>query len=198
MISYRSSLKGAGNGSGDSGHTITDGTTIYTQRPVLQFDSPLTVQDDSENEATKVGVETGAVVDFSEFELPSSSGNQSGQNNNSLQQYSTDEIVIGTWTDGKPIYRKVLTGTTLSNGSNSAYIPIGTTIDSLVRLDEYMYANQSDWCYIHIIPSDVTSCGISYDRQYVLAYVNSSLSSGFNQPLKIIIEYTKASDVAPT
>lgn len=195
MISYRSSLKGAGNGSGDSGHTITDGTTIYTQRSVLRFDSPLTVQDDSENEATKVGVETGAVVDFSEFELPSSSGNQSGQSNNSLQQYSTDEIVIGTWTDGKPIYRKVLTGTSTSNGG-SQFIAIGTTIDSLVRLDEYMYANASGWCYIHVMSSDVTSCGISYDRQYVQAYVNSSFSSGFNQPLKIIIEYTKASDVA--
>lgn len=107
MISYRSSLKGAGNGSGDSGHTVTDGTTIYTQRPVLQFDSPLTVQDDSENEATKVGVETGAVVDFSEFELPSSSGNQSGQNNNPLRNYSTTEQIVGTWTDGKPLYERL-------------------------------------------------------------------------------------------
>lgn len=29
---------------------------------------------------------------------------------NSLNEYSTDEVRIGTWTDGKPLYRKVYTG----------------------------------------------------------------------------------------
>lgn len=35
---------------------------------------------------------------------------------NGLETYSTDETRVGTWIDGKPIYRKVLTGT-LPTGS---------------------------------------------------------------------------------
>jgi hypothetical protein len=38
---------------------------------------------------------------------------------NSKDVYSYDEIQIGTWVDGKPIYRKVITGTLANESGNS-------------------------------------------------------------------------------
>ena len=48
------------------------------------------------------------------FNLPNKSGTIALTND--INQYSTDEIVVGTWITGKPIYRKVITGTTNSSG----------------------------------------------------------------------------------
>lgn len=38
---------------------------------------------------------------------------------NSKDLYSFDEVEIGTWVDGKPIYRKVIAGTLAINNGNS-------------------------------------------------------------------------------
>ncbi|GLB24167.1 hypothetical protein LXJ15735_04080 [Lacrimispora xylanolytica] len=38
---------------------------------------------------------------------------------NSKDFYSFDEIEIGTWVDGKPIYRKVITGTLAKDSANA-------------------------------------------------------------------------------
>ncbi|WAJ24067.1 MULTISPECIES: hypothetical protein [Clostridia] len=38
---------------------------------------------------------------------------------NSKDVYSFDEIEIGTWVDGKPIYRKVITGTLAKDSANA-------------------------------------------------------------------------------
>ncbi|MFV0240753.1 MAG: hypothetical protein ACK5H4_12045 [Lacrimispora sphenoides] len=46
---------------------------------------------------------------------------------NSKEVYSFDEVEIGTWVDGKPIYRKVITGK----------LPVDST-------DKYAFANVSD------------------------------------------------------
>lgn len=198
MISYRSSLKGAGNGSGDSGHTITDGTTIYTQRSVLEFDSPLTVQDDSENEATKVGIETGAVVDFSEFELPSSSGNQSDQNNNSLRNYSTDEQIVGTWTDGRPIYEKIIE---IQNPAKQTQIQLVTNAAEVIdikcytkrtqvedyELDTNFYNASNDFL--------VQIKGINKSQHYIWYYWNAANSEYTTITYgRFIVQYTKTTD----
>lgn len=45
---------------------------------------------------------------------------------NGLETYSTNETRIGTWIDGKPIYRKAYTGTTTSSG-------LKTIIDSTLN-----------------------------------------------------------------
>lgn len=48
------------------------------------------------------------------FNLPNKSGTIALTND--INQYSTNETVVGTWITGKPIYRKVITGTTNSSG----------------------------------------------------------------------------------
>lgn len=50
-----------------------------------------------------------------------------------LEKYSTDEIVVGTWIDGKPLYRKVLS---YSISGQSAY-PVNITIPTGYTSTEY-------------------------------------------------------------
>lgn len=52
---------------------------------------------------------------------------------NNLQTFSTTETVIGTWIDGKPIYRKVFTNLVIAPNT-AFYVSIGESIDTYVRL----------------------------------------------------------------
>ena len=41
--------------------------------------------------------------------------------------YSTDEKIVGTWIDGKPLYQRVVIGTTGNSNSWSVIETLGTT-----------------------------------------------------------------------
>lgn len=43
--------------------------------------------------------------------------------------YSTDEQIIGTWIDGKPLYQKTFSGT-VSSANNISYVSIGASVDT--------------------------------------------------------------------
>ena len=65
-----------------------------------------------------------------------------------LEHYSTTETIVGTWTDGKPIYRKVLTGTLTTTSTN-------ITIDDNLNIvtNVYGYVISSDTSVINPISS---------------------------------------------
>ena len=45
--------------------------------------------------------------------------------------YSTDEQIIGSWIDGKPLYQKTFSGT-VSSANNISYVSIGASVDTFV------------------------------------------------------------------
>lgn len=122
---------------------------------------------------------------------------------NGLQTYSTTEQVVGTWTDGKPIYRKVIdiTDTKTASASYSKQIDLSSlNIDLLVKTDyEFWHGNQnwvntnieignyymssSDYCRLFRSKSS------TYDRYNFSCFVNEQ-----NVRLIIILEYTKTTD----
>ena len=63
-------------------------------------------------------------------------------NGGSENVYSTEETVCGTWIDGKPIYRKVITGTLAKDSGNDfAFANVSDLkIDRLINL----YGNLTD------------------------------------------------------
>ena len=72
---------------------------------------------------------------------------------NKKDTYSTEEQVIGTWIDGKPLYRKVLVGTvpTVSESGtwNSVDVPIGVeNINAKTAhvVDAFFYQTIGDAC----------------------------------------------------
>lgn len=89
--------------SSSSGHTLEDeGGTALTKRKTLAINSPLTVEDDSNNQKTIIGADTSGALDLSKFKAPGTAGQVEGH------IYSTDETVVGKWIDGKPLYEKTL------------------------------------------------------------------------------------------
>lgn len=111
---------------------------------------------------------------------------------NGLNTFSTTEKRIGTWTDGKPIYRKVMTGTKIS--STDLTFPAIINIETVVRLEGYLKANTggsvypltyygSTEIYANI---EVTSAGV--------VTVHSATTGYSNGDITVIVEYTKTTD----
>ena len=119
------------------------------------------------------------------------------QNLNGEENYSTVETKIGKWL-GKPLYRKVLTGTTptTSTDGTTAYgsITIGSGITlrniivSLVRTDvsrEYI---------LPVITGNIQNRVDFYVENNSNVLIRNSLTSYSGMPLTVIIEYTKTTD----
>lgn len=115
----------------------------------------------------------------------------------SYDTHLTDEIMIGSWINKKPIYRRVLEYTTLS--ANGYYDIITTGIDTITQLDAFV--KRKDYAFINTIP------GRTHDSSYYVDIGNIELSShrmkiefgsGWTQSMidkiYIIIEYTKTTD----
>ena len=100
--------------------------------------------------------------------------------------YSTEEQVIGTWIDGKPIYRKVFTGT--SNTQTNATIHNYTeNVDTVVHA--YGQLENSSGMKLALL-ADVQS--IVWANNEFTIYVNNVTEDMFKY--KLICEYTKSTD----
>ena len=71
-----------------------------------------------------------------------SCGNGSGAGASS-NIYSTEETVCGTWIDGKPIYRKVITGITDAKSGTTGHLFANVSDLSIERMIR-LYGNMSD------------------------------------------------------
>lgn len=105
------------------------------------------------------------------------------------EYYSTDEKVIGRWHDGKPLYQRVLTGTTPSNNTNTIVL----TLDSSIRTK-----NLFGWSGSVPIPY------YGNTSWYLNAYMEGGYTlrmqvNGYNSmPFELVIQYTKETDSAVT
>lgn len=85
-------------------------------------DDLLVIVDSVENETKKIKKENLKIPNINNSKNDSTTDTYSCDYVNKLNTYSTEEKVIGTWIDGKPLYRKVvpvvisnITDTTISN-----------------------------------------------------------------------------------
>ena len=109
-----------------------------------------------------------------------------------LDIYSTEEKVIGTWIDGKPIYRKVLSSTTISGSNVDITLPSNIDFMSIDKVEikasnfsffSDRYTNASD--LIQIFKANSTTLRV---------VLGDAWKSGFKSAI-IVIEYTKTTDV---
>ena len=103
------------------------------------------------------------------------------------EHYSTNEEVIGTWIDGKPLYRKVYTITSLNLTANSW----SATDIADPNISEFIDAK------IHIAPQGTTK-GSLHEGMSV-GIVNGYVSINYYRNLvsdtaKMLLEYTKTTD----
>ena len=107
-----------------------------------------------------------------------------------FNKYSTTEEVIGTWIDGKPIYRKTFNNISVTSSEYSV-IPIATglTIDNLINISGYL-VNNGRW----IIP--LNAVDIKYANMARVAYDKQTSSlelvaQNWTGTATVTIEYTK-------
>lgn len=109
-------------------------------------------------------------------------------------KYSTSEQIIGIWTDGKPLYRCVISTTTPSNNSDTVVEVLPNTF-LVKRIDGE----------IHQSPNNFMSVNYYYSASnYAATYYQYSPYPGIHmqvygvsvqgKPCEIIIEYTKTTD----
>ena len=110
-----------------------------------------------------------------------------------FNKYSTTEEVVGTWYDGKPIYRKTFNNISVTSSEYSV-IPIATglTIDNLINISGYL-VNNGRWI-VTLNSIDIKYANmarVSYDKQ------TSSLelvAQNWTGTATVTIEYTKTTD----
>ena len=101
--------------------------------------------------------------------------------------YSTTETVVGTWADGKPIYRKIYEFSNISP-SDTKYTALG--IDNLYRIVNWSGSVETNGtarsCFVSgIVPF------VHYQNGNI--YVANTGSETINS-ISVIIEYTKTTD----
>ena len=104
--------------------------------------------------------------------------------------YSTEEQVVGTWIDGKPIYRKVIDCGALPNAT-AKEIPHGiTNLDMIIN----MYGTSINTSNIGItLPFATTTPSVCVDLHYNMTYVRIVTGTDLSNYTKtyVTIEYTK-------
>ena len=114
---------------------------------------------------------------------------------NKSDLYSTDEKMIGQWTDGKPLYSKTFNSTTGNTTSQTLISNLGSlNIDTMVSMTGKLVNSGLTVS----IPAYLTATG------YVGMYHNPSANSivafvgsdWYNQPVTITLQYTKTTDSA--
>lgn len=112
-------------------------------------------------------------------------------------QYSTEETRTGsTWIDGKPIYRKVITGTTPSSEGGvlvASILNISNVIKLYGTLEQRSNGILQNQVPLNTYWSDTVRIATMYSHTLNGIYMKA-LGVYQNMPFRLVIEYTKTTD----
>lgn len=111
--------------------------------------------------------------------------------------YSTEEKIIGTWIDGKPLYQKTVELPSVSSGDNA--IPISNidyivssvaTLNNSINIvsNTSIFFDSSHYC-VGVVQKNVSTGNV-----VLYVSIGSGWSSWENKPWKITIQYTKTTN----
>ena len=102
--------------------------------------------------------------------------------------YSTNETVIGTWIDGKPLYRRYFNFTTGSQSKTEVDIPNYSDIERITNIyGTYFHKSSSGVAiYSNINMKDQIQTWIENGKIAV-----ATISNYYNSDVHMFIEYTK-------
>lgn len=111
---------------------------------------------------------------------------------NILDIYSTDEIVVGRWIDGKPIYRKVVSTNTSTTANQWVFITeiISNNINNFIKVEGICNINTSSVP----LPYGEVNSQINIVATDGKVRCNVTNATYLNKPCIIIVEYTKTTD----
>lgn len=116
-----------------------------------------------------------------------------------MENYSTNEQVVGTWIDNKPLYQKVYTIN--SPTASTQYTDVNVTslnIDTLVKMEGLINAggNYRQLPMFDRVSNNFywTDLWYTIDNDNKLLSVRNTNTSMENKPCNVIIQYTKTTD----
>lgn len=98
--------------------------------------------------------------------------------------YSSNETVIGTWTDGKPLYRKSFSGLAFGSTFN-AWTNTGITLTGVKQLVSVKMTTVSS-----VSPQIIPLMGFRISNNNLQYYA----TTGWQNTYDVVVEYTKATD----
>lgn len=118
--------------------------------------------------------------------------------NKNKEIYSTEELRIGTWIDGKPLYRKVIR---VHNFTVSKTAEINTDItnfDKLVKIsglfENYSNSKYAPYPIYDTDPTNLLQVYVTWDGTKIKFDGNTSWTQNPNRYHTFILEYTKTTD----
>lgn len=113
---------------------------------------------------------------------------------NLLNSYSTSEQVVGTWIDGKPLYRKVITGTTTAgNNLDISKNSISANIDKFVYFGGVTIQPNNNISLVPYFAAETDRTSIYYASSIDAIRIRAGSSYGYGDVF-VIVEYTKTTD----
>ena len=107
--------------------------------------------------------------------------------------YSTEEQRVGTWIDGKPIYRKVVDTGTLPNSTGKQITHNISNVDQVINIKGYAYRSTDNVCLpLPHATYDNTAITCYADRTKI-TIVTYATRSNFTTSY-VALEYTKTTD----
>jgi len=119
-------------------------------------------------------------------------------NSSNANNYSTDEKIIGTWIDGKPLYQKTVTVNCGANGSTWYYE--NHNIANIADIADYSFSVKNTGGWYYCIGSGANSSngyitnGFSLHVSTTQVTIFNNISNLYNQPIRLTVCYTKTTD----
>ena len=112
---------------------------------------------------------------------------------NGGHKYSTDEHIVGTWIDGKPLYELNLEGTSPNSvGTEGTIALLPSNADLIFISDGYLKASDNEYLPLNWDYLGTYMVTTHIDKRYGVRMI---LKGGYNnKPVKIVIKYTKTTD----
>lgn len=102
--------------------------------------------------------------------------------------YSTNETVVGTWIDGKPIYRKVVQGN-ITSKDQSLFV-VNANVETMISIRGYDFSNGIYYFPFNYTQNGSTQKAIFYKKDTdTIEFRSNSFKSG--EVFVVILEYTK-------
>ena len=108
--------------------------------------------------------------------------------------YSTNEQVVGTWIDGKPIYQKTINFTTPSTSGTFFTIPEIVDISKLVNIDGYMLPSNGWRGRINTYQSPTSFTFWNFNEDTKQFYFSTPSSEYLSCDACVTLQYTKTTD----
>ena len=116
-----------------------------------------------------------------------------GKDGSENQIYSYDETPIGTWVNGKPLYRKIIK-TSVNQGVQKIYDVSNMNLDDIIRMDGSISQSVGSIVPIPYYTNSNDFTVVYYPKSSNQIEINTTRAGIVN----IILEYTKTTDTATT